>query len=208
MGPSGSGKSTLLNCAAGLESPTAGAVTVGGTGLAGLDDAALTRFRRGHIGFVFQDFNLLPYLTAYQNVELPLRLDGARIDRRRIAEVLDRVGMAHRTDRLPAQLSGGEQQRVAVARALVTRPSVKVVSGMLSQAERSSAVARLTAREREVLGLMAQGLSNAAIASSMVVTDKAVGKHISNIFMKLDLPDVPDHNRRVLAVLKYLQQPE
>jgi len=84
----------------------------------------------------------------------------------------------------------------------------KVVTGMLSQAERSSAVARLTAREREVLGLMAQGLSNAAIASSMVVTDKAVGKHISNIFMKLDLPDVPDHNGRVLAVLKYLQQPE
>ncbi|HEY7050388.1 MAG TPA: response regulator transcription factor [Jatrophihabitantaceae bacterium] len=84
----------------------------------------------------------------------------------------------------------------------------KVVTGLLSHAERSSAIARLTAREREVLGLMAEGLSNAAIASSLVVTDKAVGKHISNIFMKLDLPDVPDHNRRVLAVLKYLQQSE
>ena len=84
----------------------------------------------------------------------------------------------------------------------------KVVTGLLSQAERSSALARLTPREREVLGLMAEGLSNAAIAASLVVTDKAVGKHISNIFMKLDLPDVPDHNRRVLAVLKYLQQSE
>jgi DNA-binding NarL/FixJ family response regulator len=82
----------------------------------------------------------------------------------------------------------------------------KVVSGLLSQAERSSALDRLTAREREVLGLMAEGLSNAAIAAKLVVTEKAIGKHISNIFMKLDLPDVPDHNRRVLAVLKYLEQ--
>ena len=82
----------------------------------------------------------------------------------------------------------------------------KVVSALLSQAERSSALDRLTPREREVLGLMAEGMSNAAIAAAMVVTDKAVGKHISNIFMKLDLPDVPDHNRRVLAVLKYLEQ--
>jgi len=82
----------------------------------------------------------------------------------------------------------------------------KVVSGLLSHAERSAPITRLTAREREALGLMAEGLSNAAIAAAMVVTDKAVGKHISNIFMKLDLPDVPDHNRRVLAVLKYLQE--
>ncbi|HEY3632157.1 MAG TPA: response regulator transcription factor [Jatrophihabitantaceae bacterium] len=82
----------------------------------------------------------------------------------------------------------------------------KVVSALLSQAERSSTLTRLTPREREVLGLMAEGMSNAAIAAAMVVTDKAVGKHISNIFMKLDLPDVPDHNRRVLAVLKYLEQ--
>jgi putative ABC transport system ATP-binding protein len=126
MGPSGSGKSTLLNCAAGLEIPTAGTVTVGEIDLAALDDDALTRFRRQHVGFVFQDFNLLPYLTAYQNVELPLRLAGTAngASRRRIVEVLDGVGLAHRLDRLPAQLSGGEQQRVAVARALVTEPNV------------------------------------------------------------------------------------
>jgi len=126
MGPSGSGKSTLLNCAAGLEIPTAGIVSVNGTSLAGMDDTQLTRFRRTNIGFVFQDFNLLPYLTAYQNVELPFRLAG-RIDRRsgrRIVEMLDGVSMGHRMDRLPAQLSGGEQQRVAVARAVVTQPSV------------------------------------------------------------------------------------
>src|SRR5262249_49391489 len=101
MGPSGSGKSTLLNCAAGLETPTAGTVTIGGTGLAGLDDTALTQFRRGHIGFVFQDFNLLPYLTAYQHLGLPLRLAGDAPDRRVIAEVLDWVGLAYRMDRLP-----------------------------------------------------------------------------------------------------------
>ena len=126
MGPSGSGKSTLLNCAAGLETLTAGKVSVNGTTLAGMDDAQLTQFRRTHIGFVFQDFNLLPYLTAYQNVELPLRLAGRldRASRGRVAEVLDGVSMAYRMDRLPAQLSGGEQQRVAVARAIVTRPSV------------------------------------------------------------------------------------
>ncbi len=126
MGPSGSGKSTLLNCAAGLEQPTSGSVWVDGTALADLDDAALTLFRRQHIGFAFQQFNLLPYLTAYQNVELPLRLAHA-VDRRtvrRISEALDDVGLAHRMDRLPAQLSGGEQQRVAVARALVTEPNV------------------------------------------------------------------------------------
>ena len=126
MGPSGSGKSTLLNCAAGLETPTAGTVALNATSLAGMDDADLTRFRRETVGFVFQNFNLLPYLTAYQNVELPLRLAGTldRASRRRVVEVLDSVGLAHRMDRLPAQLSGGEQQRVAVARALVTQPSV------------------------------------------------------------------------------------
>jgi len=126
MGPSGSGKSTLLNCAAGLETPTAGNVSVNGTSLAGMDDAELTQFRRSQIGFVFQDFNLLPYLTAYQNVELPLRLAGPldRASRGRVAEALDGVAMAHRMDRLPAQLSGGEQQRVTVAREIVTQPSV------------------------------------------------------------------------------------
>jgi putative ABC transport system ATP-binding protein len=109
MGPSGSGESTLLNCAAGLEQPTSGSVWVDGTALSDLDDAALTVFRRQHVGFAFQQFNLLPYLTAYQNVELPLRL-AHTVDRRtvrRITEALDDVGLAHRMDRLPAQLSGG-----------------------------------------------------------------------------------------------------
>ncbi|MGY1619230.1 ABC transporter ATP-binding protein [Geodermatophilus sp. SYSU D00691] len=124
MGPSGSGKSTLLNCAAGLDRPTEGTVTVQGLPLTGLGEDQLTRFRRRNLGFVFQGLNLLPYLTAQQNVELPLRLAGRRVDRRDVLEALAAVGLEGRERRLPAELSGGQQQRVAVARALVTQPAV------------------------------------------------------------------------------------
>jgi putative ABC transport system ATP-binding protein len=189
MGPSGSGKSTLLNCAAGLETPTAGTVTVGGTGLAGLDDVALTRFRRGHIGFVFQDFNLLPYLTAYQNVELPLRLGGTRVDRRWIAGVLDQVGMAHRMDRLPAQLSGGEQQRVAVARALVTRPSVIFADEPTGALDSGSAA--------QVLGLLRAAVTTGGQTVVMVTHDPVAASHADSVLFladgelvsRLDRPD-------------------
>ncbi|MFF4015512.1 ABC transporter ATP-binding protein [Streptomyces sp. NPDC001843] len=124
MGPSGSGKSTLLQCAAGLDRPTSGSVTVGGTELAGLSDRRLTLLRRDRIGFVFQAFNLLPSLTAEQNVALPLRLAGRRPSHARVREALDRVGLADRARHRPAELSGGQQQRVALARALITRPEV------------------------------------------------------------------------------------
>ncbi|HST83947.1 MAG TPA: ABC transporter ATP-binding protein [Kineosporiaceae bacterium] len=133
MGPSGSGKSTLLQCAAGLDRPTGGTVTVGGTDLGHLDEAALSRLRRDRIGFVFQEFNLLQSLTAAQNVALPLRLAGRRaVSRRpgvellgdRVLAELARVGLADRAGHRPAQLSGGQQQRVAIARALVTAPDV------------------------------------------------------------------------------------
>ncbi|MFF3673035.1 ABC transporter ATP-binding protein [Streptomyces sp. NPDC002120] len=124
MGPSGSGKSTLLQCAAGLDRPTSGTVTVAGTELGGLSETRLTLLRRDRIGFVFQAFNLLPALTAEQNVALPLRLAGRRPARAEIREVLARVGLADRARHRPAQLSGGQQQRVALARALITRPDV------------------------------------------------------------------------------------
>ncbi|MGZ9929130.1 ABC transporter ATP-binding protein [Streptomyces sp. NC-S4] len=124
MGPSGSGKSTLLQCAAGLDRPTSGSVRVGGTELAGLGETRLTLLRRDRIGFVFQAFNLLPALTAEQNVALPLRLAGRRPARAEVREVLARVGLADRARHRPAQLSGGQQQRVALARALITRPEV------------------------------------------------------------------------------------
>ncbi|WP_328846188.1 ABC transporter ATP-binding protein [Streptomyces sp. NBC_00258] len=124
MGPSGSGKSTLLQCAAGLDRPTSGSVTVGDTELTGLSETKLTLLRRERIGFVFQAFNLLPSLTAEQNVALPLRLAGRRPRKDRVREVLQQVGLGDRARHRPTEMSGGQQQRVALARALITRPEV------------------------------------------------------------------------------------
>ncbi|MEV7413857.1 ABC transporter ATP-binding protein [Streptomyces sp. NPDC089919] len=124
MGPSGSGKSTLLQCAAGLDRATSGSVTVGDTELTGLSETKLTLLRRERIGFVFQAFNLLPALTAEQNVALPLRLAGRRPKKAQVREVLEQVGLADRARHRPTEMSGGQQQRVALARALITRPEV------------------------------------------------------------------------------------
>ena len=124
MGPSGSGKSTLMHILAGLDTPTSGEVTVAGIDITNLDDNALTRLRRDHIGFIFQFFNLLPMLTAAENVALPLKLAGAKPDPEWLEQVIDTVGLTSRLGHRPSELSGGQQQRVAVARALVARPSV------------------------------------------------------------------------------------
>jgi putative ABC transport system ATP-binding protein len=124
MGPSGSGKSTLMHILAGLDKPTTGDVSVAGVDITGLDDAALTRLRRDHIGFIFQFFNLLPMLTAAENIALPLKLAGGKPDAQWLDELVEKVGLAERLGHRPSELSGGQQQRVAVARALVSRPSV------------------------------------------------------------------------------------
>jgi len=124
MGPSGSGKSTLLHCAAGLERPTSGSVRLAGEELGRLSEAALTRLRRARVGFVFQAYNLVPALTVRENVLLPLRLSHARWDRQRPDQLLRRVGLADREAHRPAELSGGEEQRAAIARALVAAPEV------------------------------------------------------------------------------------
>ncbi|MEO2139274.1 MAG: ABC transporter ATP-binding protein [Thermoleophilia bacterium] len=124
MGPSGSGKSTLLHCLAGLDRPTAGAVVIDGTPLADLSDRDLTVLRRSAIGFVFQSFNLLPMLTARENVALPLRIAGTRDSDARVDAMLGEVGLADRAGHRPSELSGGQQQRVAIARALVAEPTV------------------------------------------------------------------------------------
>ena len=124
MGPSGSGKSTLMHCIAGLDSLTSGRVFVGGTDLTQLNERELTTFRRDRVGFVFQAFNLVPTLTAHENITLPAQLAGRKVDREWLDEVVSTVGLADRTSHRPSQLSGGQQQRVAVARALADRPDI------------------------------------------------------------------------------------
>jgi putative ABC transport system ATP-binding protein len=124
MGPSGSGKSTLMHILAGLDTPTTGTVTIGGTEITKLNDSDLTKLRREHIGFVFQFFNLLPMLTAEENIVLPLSIAGEKVDPAFFKDLIAKVGLADRLHHRPAELSGGQQQRVAVARALVSQPTV------------------------------------------------------------------------------------
>jgi putative ABC transport system ATP-binding protein len=146
MGPSGSGKSTLLQCAAGLDRLDSGQVSLVGVDPARMSETAMTRLRREHIGFIFQSFNLLPSLTARQNIELPLKLAGQRPDPREVERVLAGVNLLDRAGHLPSELSGGQQQRVAIARALVTAPDV------LFADEPTGALDTRTSRD--VLGLL------------------------------------------------------
>jgi putative ABC transport system ATP-binding protein len=124
MGPSGSGKSTLMHILAGLDKPTSGSVTVAGQEITGMDDGDLTALRRQHIGFVFQFYNLLPMLTAEENVKLPLSVAGTKADDGWFKDLITKVGLTDRLGHRPSELSGGQQQRVAVARSLVSRPTV------------------------------------------------------------------------------------
>ena len=124
MGPSGSGKSTLMHIMAGLDKPTTGTVAIAGTEITALKDSDLTKLRRSHIGFVFQFFNLLPMLTAEENIVLPLSIAGEKVDPEWFRGLIEKVGLGDRLHHRPSELSGGQQQRVAIARALVSRPTV------------------------------------------------------------------------------------
>jgi putative ABC transport system ATP-binding protein len=124
MGPSGSGKSTLMHILAGLDHPTEGQVVIDGTNITELDDDDLTKLRRSHIGFVFQFFNLLPMLSAEDNILLPLSIAGVKPDDAWMAELISKVGLEDRRDHRPSEMSGGQQQRVAIARALASRPTI------------------------------------------------------------------------------------
>ena len=124
VGTSGSGKSTLLHMLGGLDRPTSGSVTVDGKDIFGLKDEALTIFRRRKIGFVFQSYNLVPVLNVYENIVLPIQLDGRKVDEKFIRQIVKTLGLDGRLDALPSQLSGGQQQRVAIARALAAAPAI------------------------------------------------------------------------------------
>ena len=124
VGTSGSGKSTLLHLLGGLDRPTAGTVTVDGKDIFTLKDEALTIFRRRKIGFVFQAYNLVPVLSVWENIVLPIQLDGSPVDEQFVRQVVQTLGLENRLDSLPSQLSGGQQQRVAIARALATKPAI------------------------------------------------------------------------------------
>ena len=176
MGPSGSGKSTMLHLLGALETPTAGEISLGGERYDGLDDAGLTRVRRDRIGFVFQFFNLLPSLSAEENVVLPALIAGERGDasRGRARELLARVGLGNRTDHLPSEMSGGEQQRVSIARALLRDPELVLAdepTGNLdsrSSAEVLELLRELSQTERQTLVMVTHDPGAAAIADRVV----------------------------------------
>ena len=185
MGPSGSGKSTLMHCLAGLDTPTAGSVEVAGRRLESLDDDALTRFRRDHVGFVFQSFNLLPMLTAEQNVVLPLDLAGRKPDRDRFAQVVDTLGLRDRLRHRPSELSGGQQQRVAIARALVANPAIVFAdepTGNLDSTASAEVLGFLRRSVRELgqtVVMVTHEVAAAAYADDVVVLgDGAVRAHL------------------------------
>jgi putative ABC transport system ATP-binding protein len=163
MGPSGSGKSTLMHILAGLDKPTSGEVTVAGLDISGLDDAALTTLRRDHIGFIFQFFNLLPMLTAAENIVLPLKLAGGKPDQSWLDEVVTSVGLTQRLSHKPSELSGGQQQRVAVARALVSRPSVMFADEPTGNLDSTTS--------GEILGLLRDSVDELGQTTVMVTHD-------------------------------------
>ncbi|WP_070195313.1 ABC transporter ATP-binding protein [Streptomyces oceani] len=173
MGPSGSGKSTLLRCAAGLDQPTSGEVTVDGAEMSGGSESELTRFRRQRIGFLFQQFNLMPTLSVLQNVTLPLRLAGRMADPRRAVRLLEQVGLGDRSHDRPAQLTGGQQQRVALARALVTKPSVIFADEPTGALDAKSA--------RSVLDLMWQAVHRHGQTVVMVTQDPVAASYADSV---------------------------
>ena len=210
MGPSGSGKSTLLHLLGGLDTPSDGEITLSGQRLSILDDNQLTLVRRRNIGFVFQFFNLLPTLTAEENVALPLIIDGQdmRKHRERIVALLELVGLADRRDHKPDQLSGGEQQRVAIARALVTEPTIVLADEPTGNLDSKSgaAIMDLLRRSCDELGQTIVVVSHdpkaAAYADQVVfIGDGQVSGRISNA----GVTDMAKRLRMIIEMMEKLQ---
>jgi putative ABC transport system ATP-binding protein len=178
MGPSGSGKSTLMHCVAGLDTPTSGMVFLGDAELSSMNDNRLTALRRDRVGFVFQAFNLLPTLTAWENITLPLDLAGRSPDRELANTIVDAVGLGDRLHHRPSQLSGGQQQRVACARALITRPDV-VFADEPTGALDSAASAQL-------LGLLRTSVDDLGQTVVMVTHEPSAAAYADRVLFLVD----------------------
>jgi len=175
MGPSGSGKSTLLNLIAGIDQPSAGTITIGGVDIATLSDSELADWRAANVGFIFQFYNLMPVLTAFENVELPLLLSGlsGRQRRERVAQVMEMVQLQDRTDHYPNELSGGQQQRVAIARALVSDPLMIVADEPTGDLDRNTG--------EEVLALLDALVADLGKTVVMVTHDPKAASHAKRL---------------------------
>jgi putative ABC transport system ATP-binding protein len=178
MGPSGSGKSTLMHILAGLDRPTGGSVVLDGVEITGLDDNDLTRLRRDKLGFIFQFFNLLPVLTAEENIVLPLSIAGERPDREWLGRLVETVGLSDRLTHRPAELSGGQQQRVAVARALVSKPAVVFADEPTGNLDSKSS--------EEVLRMLRQSVDELGQTVVMVTHDPEAAAYADRLIVLRD----------------------
>ena len=201
LGPSGSGKSTLLHCLAGLDSPTSGQVFIGDVDLTSLSDKQLTRLRRDKVGFVFQAFNLIPTLTAAENITLPLDIAGLSVDTARFDEVVDAVGLRDRLHHRPSELSGGQQQRVAGARALVSRPEIVFADEPTGNLDSRSGA--------ELLGFLKAAVKEHGQSIVMVTHDAGAASYADRIVFLADGKAIDEMREpsadRVLDRLKSLE---
>jgi putative ABC transport system ATP-binding protein len=198
MGPSGSGKSTLMHILAGLDKPTEGKVTIAGTEITALNDTQLTRLRREHVGFIFQFFNLLPMLTARENIVLPLSLAGTKSTNGWVEELTAKVGLTERLSHRPAELSGGQQQRVAIARALVSRPTVMFADEPTGNLDSTTS--------GEILELLRESVSSFGQTTVMVTHDAHAAAIADRILFLADgkiVKDIgPCSAHRILEVIE------
>jgi len=198
MGPSGSGKSTLMHLLAGLDRPSNGRVKIGGEDITEMPDKQLTKLRRRHIGFVFQQFNLLPMLTAEENILLPLSIAGRKPDKRAVASLIERVGLGERLGHKPSQLSGGQQQRVAIARALASQPTVLFADEPTGNLDSTSGT--------EVLALLREAVEIDRQTTVMVTHDPRAAAAADRVLFLADGEIVNDlvapDEEQILAALK------
>jgi putative ABC transport system ATP-binding protein len=200
MGPSGSGKSTLMHILAGLDVPTCGTVTIEGRNITDMDDGELTLLRREHIGFIFQFFNLLPMLSAEENVTLPLSLAGEKPGQEWVDEVIDKVGLSDRRKHRPSELSGGQQQRVAIARSLITKPTVLFADEPTGNLDSETSA--------EILDLLRESVDSYGQTTVMVTHDAGAAATSDRILFLADGHLVKDVGRsspaEVLAAMNEL----